>query len=132
MHRSEVPDDKLVTYNTFVCNYRPLKQEACQIRITIERYRLTYDNNARSLATNLLEIKLLLNSTISDTNKGACFITADIKVHFLAIPMKDLEYMQVKYHSVLEDIRRRYDFDRKLAANDYIYAKIKKDMPGLK
>ena len=39
---------------------------------------------------NLLEIKLLINSTISDVAKGVRFILVDIKDYFLGIPIKTL------------------------------------------
>ena len=97
IHRREVPDDKAVIHTSFICDYRPLKQEAYRIRITVRGNGLPYNNNARSLVVNLLEIKLLLNSTISDADKGARFMSVDTKDHFLAIPMQELEHMRVKY-----------------------------------
>ena len=132
IHHSEVPEGKSVTYATFVCNYRPLKQESHRIRITVGGDRLPYDDDAGSPAANLLETKILLNSTISDADKGARFMSADIKDHFLATPMENPEYMRVKYKYIPIDIRRRYNLDAKVAENDYIYIKIKKGMPGLR
>ena len=66
----------------FVCNYRPLKQEAYCIRITAGGDRLPYKEDAGSPATNLLETKILLNSTISDADKGTRFVSEDTKNHF--------------------------------------------------
>ena len=37
--------------------------------------------------------------------KGTYFVTVDIKDYFLATSIKNLEYIQVKYHHILEDIR---------------------------
>ena len=82
IHRKKVPDDKAVTYLFFVCDYQPLKQEAYHIRIRVGGDRLPCDNDTRSLAANLLETKLLLNSMISDTDKGARFMSMDAKDHF--------------------------------------------------
>ena len=79
-----------------------------------------------------METKLLLNSTISNTHKGAKFISADIKDHFLATPMKNPEFMYVKYKYILEDIHKRYNLYNKVISNDYIYIRIKKGMLGLK
>jgi len=56
-------------------------------------------------AANLLETKIILNSTISDANQEARFMSADIKDHFLATPMNKPEYMKVKYKYIPEDIR---------------------------
>ena len=72
-----------------------MKQEAYRIHITVGGDWLKYDNDTGSLAADLLETKVLLNSTISDADKGARFMSADIKDHFLAIPMRDPEYMRV-------------------------------------
>ena len=52
-----------------------------------------YDNNTEELAANYLKTKLLLNSTKSNASKGASFILADIKDHYLAIPMKDSKFI---------------------------------------
>ena len=41
--------------------------------------RLTYLDDVGSSAANLLETKILLNSTISDALDGVWFMTADIK-----------------------------------------------------
>ena len=84
------------------------------------------------LAANLLETKVLINSTISDANKGVKFMSADIKDHFLATPMRDPEYMRVQYKHILEDIRKHYNLDLKVMLFGYIYVKTKKGMPGLK
>ena len=63
--------------------------------IIVDSNRLPYFNNAGSLAADLLETKLLLNSAISDTRKGARFIYLDIKDHFLATPASEPKYMRV-------------------------------------
>ena len=49
-------------------------------------------------------MKILLNSTISDARKGARFMLADIKDYFLATPIKEPEYMRVKYRYLLSDM----------------------------
>ena len=55
--------------------------------------RLTYSQDTRSPAANLLEIKILLNSTISNIRKSTRFTYLDIKEYFLVTPMVDLVYM---------------------------------------
>jgi len=64
--KSEVPYDKKVTYASFVCDYRPLKDEKHRVRVTVGGDRLPYHDDAGSPAADLLETKLLINSTISD------------------------------------------------------------------
>jgi len=93
---------------------------------------LEYNDDAGSPAANLLETKILINSTISDAHKGARFMSADIKDYFLATPMAEPEYMRVKYRYLPPDIRRRYNLDAIVSRDDYIYIKIQKGMPGLK
>ena len=88
--------------------------------------RLLCKEDAESLAVNLLEIKLFLNSTISNVDKDAMFILADIKDYFLVTSIEIPECMQVKYYHILQDIRARYNLDQKLLVNDYIHIKIKK------
>ena len=71
-----------------VCDYQPLKDEKYRVRITVGSDKLPYYDDAGSPAADLLETKILLNSTISDARWGAQFICLDIKDHFLATPMQ--------------------------------------------
>ena len=93
---------------------------------------LTYNADAGSPAANMLETKLILNSTISDAHRGARFMSADLKDFFLATPMEGDEYMKVKYKHFPADIRRRYNLQEKVTASDHIFIKIKRGMYGLK
>ena len=43
---------------------------------------LEYLYDASSPTASLLESKLLMNSIISDSHKGACFMTIDLKDYF--------------------------------------------------
>jgi hypothetical protein len=132
IHKTEVPSDKKVTYGNFICDYRPLKSEPYRVRLTVGGDKLPYDDDAGSPAASLLETKLILNSTISDADKGARFLTADLKDHFLASPMKDPEFMRIKYKYFPAAIRQQYDLERFVSSDDYIYIRIKKGMYGLK
>ena len=116
----------------YVCNYWPLKDEPYRVRIIASRDKLEYTEDTESPLANLLETKILINSTISNTDKGARFMYADIKDHFLAIPMKQPEYMKVKYKYIPSDIRKRYNLDSKVIANGYLHIKIHKIIPELK
>jgi len=73
-----------------VCDYRPLKDEPYHVRITVGGDKLNYNDDAGSPAANLLETKILINSVISDSDRGAKFMCANIKDHFLATPMDEL------------------------------------------
>ena len=129
--KSQVPSDKRVTCATMVCDFRPLKEEQYRVRITVGGDRLTHDNDAGSPAVDLLETKIMLNSTISDANKGARFMSIDIKDHFLATPMADPEFMRVPIKHIPPDMCKKYNIDN-LVYNGWVCIKIQKGMPGLK
>jgi hypothetical protein len=97
INKSEVPANKTVTYGVCVCDYRPLKSEPYWVRLTVGGDKLPYDDDSGSPAASLLETKLILKSTIYDARRGASFLSADLKDHFLASPMQDPEYMKIKY-----------------------------------
>lgn len=66
------------TYANFICDYRPLKDDKYHVPITVGGDKLDYIYDAGSPAASLIETKLILNSIISNANKGACFMMADI------------------------------------------------------
>ena len=72
----------------FIRDYRPLKTEPHRVRLTVGGDKLDCHYDAGSPAASLLEKKLISNSTISDARKGARFLSADLKDHFLASPME--------------------------------------------
>ena len=121
IHKSEVPSHKKVTYANMVCDHRPLKTEPLQVRITVGRDCLPYSSDAGSPAASLLKAKLLFNSTISDSDKGACFMAADLKDFFLAMLMEDSEYMRIHSKYFFEDICEEYDIDSKIAPDGFVY-----------
>jgi hypothetical protein len=121
IHRHEVPSNKQVTYGNFICDHRPLKTETHRVRCTAGGDKLTYDGDSGSPAASLLETKLIVNSTISDAHKGSKFLcAADLKDHFLASPMKDPEFMRIKYKYFPGSIRKQYNLDQFVASDDYI------------
>ena len=113
-------------------DYRPTKPDPYRTRITVGGDKLIYPDDPGSPTTDMVESKVLINSTISDGKKGARFCCADIRDMFLASPMARPEYMKVHYHHFPHDIRKRYKLDGKVHSDGYIYIKIKKGMYGLK
>ena len=95
----------------------PYTDSQILVRITVGGDKLDYAQDAGSPAANLLETKILLNSVISDANKGARFMCADIKDHFLTTPMDEPEYMKVQYKYIPNDIRLHYNLDSKVTAD---------------
>jgi hypothetical protein len=79
-----------------------------------------------------LESKLIINSTISDADKGARFLTADLKDHFLASPMETAEFMRMKCKCFPEAIRQQCNLGGFVSPDGHICIKIKKGMHGLK
>ena len=110
--KEEVPKGRDITYATFVVDYRPLKSEPQRVRITVGGEKLSYNADAGAPAANMLETKILVNSTISDAKQGARFMSADLKDFFLATPMEGNEYMKVPYKHFPQDIRDRYGLDK--------------------
>ena len=130
--RKEIPKGCAVTYATFVCDYKPLKSETHRVRITVGGDKLTCLDDTGSPAANLLETKLLLNSTISDAKYGARMMCVDIVNFFLASPMNRNEYMRVPIRFIPEDIRQQYNIDNIVSDDGYVYVCIEKGMYGLK
>ena len=91
------------------------------MRITVGGDKLSYDLDAGSPAANILETKLLINGTISDSKQGAWFMTADIKDYFLASPMEKPEYMKVHLRHIPLDIRSKYEINTKATPDGYVY-----------
>lgn len=132
IHKSKVPVDRKVTYGSFVCDYRPLKDDPYRIRLVVGGDKLDYNDDPASPAAGLLETKLLVNSVISDADKGAKFMCMDLKDHFLASPMERPEYMRVHQRHIPLDIITKYQLADLISPDGYIYIKIKKGMYGLK
>ena len=128
----EVPMGKKVTYATIVCDYRLLKTEQWRCRLVVGGDKLFYNEDTGAPAASLLDTKILLNSIISDSSKGARFMTCDIKNYFLGTKMKDPEYMKVPYKYFPEDIRIKYNLHKIVSQDNHIYIKINKGMYGLK
>lgn len=124
--KSEVPNNRDVTYANFILDYRPLKSEPWRVRLTVGGDKLSYDEDPGSPAASLLETKIMLNSVISDAKQGARFMGLDLKDFFLATPMARPEYMRVHYKHFPDDIKERYNIDSLVAKDDYVYVKIKK------
>ena len=127
-----VPNDKNITCATIVCDCMPPKDEKFRVRITTGGDRLHYHLDSGSPSTNLLETKLILNRILSDSRKGARFISLDVKDHFLVIPMTDPEHMIVKHKHVPDEIKVRHNIDQLVTNDEQLHIKIQKGMPGIR
>eukprot|EP00957_Ditylum_brightwellii_P204223 15338232-Ditylum_brightwellii.AAC.1 len=68
---TQVPRNKKVMYTNVVCDYHPLEDNTYRACLNICGDKLPYHGETVSPAANLLESKLILNSIILDTHKGA-------------------------------------------------------------
>ena len=130
--REDVPTNKVVTYARMVCDIRPFKAEQYRVRLTVGGDRLMYPDDSSSPAASLLESKLLLNSTISQSAQGCRFLTLDIKDFFLQTLMTSNEYMRIHNKYFIGAIRQKYKIDKLIAKDGYVYCRIKKGMYGLR
>ena len=127
----QVPKDRKVTYANFVCDHRPLKAEKWRVRLVVGGDKLEYLSDAGSPTTTLLETKNLINSVISDSDKGARFACCDIKDFFLTSPMAIPEYMRIHRKYIPRDILEKYNLHN-MFHKDHVYCQIDKGMYGLK
>ena len=52
--RSEIPQGRGIMYDNFVCDYRPLKSEPCQICLVLGGKKLTHEEDYCAPADSLL------------------------------------------------------------------------------
>ena len=126
---TKVPRNKQVTYARMVVDYRPTKSDPNRTRVTVGGNLLSYEGELYTETTDLITIKLLLNSVLSTPN--AKFMSLDIKNFYLGTPMKEYEYMKIKYDTIPTEIIQKYNLQT-LQHNGHIYIEIRKGMYGLK
>ena len=119
-----------MTYANFVCNICLLKSEPYCVKLVVVGNKLEYLDDVGSSAASLLEIKLMVNSVISEAQQGACFLSTDLKDFFLATPMAHPFYMKIHCKHIPKEIIDQYQLEDKFH-NNYIYVKIKKGMYSL-
>jgi hypothetical protein len=90
--------------------------------------RVHYPGDAGTPTTNLLTVKILINSIISTA--GAKFMTMDIKDFYLNTPMARYKYMQLRIADMPDNVIKHCLRD-KATPDGYIYCEIQKGMYGL-
>ena len=65
---------------------------------------MNYSADAGTPTTDLVETNILINSVISDSNKGASFLLLDFKNSYLSSIMPEPEYMSIRHKFIPEDI----------------------------
>ena len=96
----EVPHNRksYATYRSFQFNLRPEKKESNQTFLTVGGNRINYNGKVGTPISELLLIKIMLNSVISATY--AKFVTIDISNFYLNTPMKRYEYIRIKSSNI--------------------------------
>ena len=90
---------------------------------------INYPGDCGKPTTDLLTVKLLLNSIISTPN--AKFMSIDIKDFYLKTPMARYEYFRMKLELFPEDIIEEYDLRNKVDANKNVHWEVCRGMYGL-
>ena len=106
-----------------VCNYRPLKEEKYRVRLTIGGDKLDYNQETASPTADLIDTKILINSTISDAHEGTQFMSVDIKDCFLMTPLpkNDKGYMIIHGQYFDKDFKILHNLYNKVNNDGYIY-----------
>lgn len=93
--------------------------------------QLDYEDGPSLPATGLLDIKLHINSVISDAHCGARYGTADIRNYYLNSPMQKISYMRISTKYISEGIMTKYALHDKVH-NCHIYVEIYKGLYRVK
>ena len=130
--RHTIPTNKKITYANFVCNIKLSNTETYRVRLPVGGNKLTYDGNPSSPSISLLDLKIHLNSVISDARKGAHYLTADIINYFLNNPMANYQYTRIHMKDIPNKIIVEYSLLPIANSRGYVYVEIRKGMYGLK
>jgi hypothetical protein len=127
--RNDVPSHKKPAY------YNPqvktkIKNGEIQYRVrgTIGGNQVHYDGDKSANTASMQLIKILCNAVVSD--KGAKFMTADIKDFYLGTPLPSPEYMRINLDHIPEDVIDKYDM-RRYAHNNAVIVQVNKGIYGL-
>ena len=106
------------------------KHTEYDLRLTVGGDKLIHNGDTATQCTSLTTSKLLINSTISI--QGAQFGCLDIKNMYYGTPMKEFEYMKIKFSGIPPDVATHYKFQNIVITDRYVYIEIQKGIPGLK
>jgi hypothetical protein len=124
-----IPNDRKITYDKIVCDYKPHKQEKERVRLTVGGDRLDYSGDVATSTADITTFKILINSTLS--TKYVAMMMMDIKNYYLGTPLPRFEYMKMPLSRFPEEIIQQYNLND-LAVDGWVYIEIRKGMYGLK
>ena len=123
--RHAVPAGEKVTYANFINNIRPVKKETHRVRMIVGGDSLDYEEDSSSPAVSLLDTKIMINSVISDSHKGARYATGDINNFYLNNPMKNYRYIKISVKYIPKEIMDEYNIQA-LENKGFVHVKIRK------
>jgi hypothetical protein len=126
---TNIPNDRKITYDKIVCDYKPHKKEKERVRLTVGGDRLDYSGDVATSMANITTFKILINSTLS--TEDTAMMMMDIKNYYLDTPLTRFEYMKMLLSRFPEEIVQKYNLNA-LAFNGWVYIEIRKGMYGLK
>ena len=121
-----------MTYANFFCDIKLSKTETHRVCLKVGSNKLTYYSDPSSSAISLLDLKIHINSVISDTRKGDRYLTADIINYYLNNSMANYQYMQIHLRDIPNEVVIEYSLLPIADSSGYIYVEIKKGMYGIK
>ena len=129
--KENIPSDRKgdETYARIVSIFRDGKKDKYRTRVTMGGNLVNFPGDCGTPTADLLTVKLLLNSIIS--NKNAKFMTLDIKDFYLMTPMKRYEYFRMKLDLFPQDIIDEYDLTSKVDQNVNVHCEVRRGMYGL-
>ena len=124
--KSATPHGRKVTYARMVASIRPTKAEVNRVRVTVGGDRLNFPGATTTHCSSLTTTKCLINRTIS--NRGARFMTLDIKDFDYVTAMAGYKYMKLALACIPEEIIEQYSL-RTLSSNGWVYLETQKGPP---
>jgi hypothetical protein len=129
IHWNQIPADKRPAY------YNPqvktkIKDGQLQYRVrgTIGGNQIHYAGETAAHTASMQLIKILLNSVVSE--KGAKFMTADIKDFYLGTPLPNAEYMRINLDHIPSEVIDKYGMQQ-YAHNGAVVVQVNKGIYGL-
>ena len=93
--KSQVPQDRKVTYGRIVCEIKPHKAETHRTRISIGINLIDYPGEVTTPTADIKIVKTLISSTIPTPD--ARFLCVDVIFLNLSTPMKRYTYMKILF-----------------------------------
>ena len=130
--RHTILKDKKITYANFFCNIKLSKTETRRDCLTVGGDKLTYDCDSSSPAISLIDLKIHLNSVISDARKDTRYLTVDIINYYLNNPLANYQYMRIHLKDIPNEVVIEYSLLPIADSSRYVYVEIRKGVYGLK